>query len=191
MERNFRIIIIVALATLLALPAFAEKKSEPDDANKNRTAKINWMSLDKGILALEADSSGKHVFIDVTASWCYYCKKMDKETFSDPDVIKFLNDKFISVKLWGDSDNILDIQGYKISERSLAKGEFKVSGYPGYYFITPDKKKLPLSGGYLKKKAFLSMLTYVETKKYEVKPTPARDSVTAKTLDSNSTTEKN
>lgn len=176
MERNFRIIIIIALATLLALPAFAEKKSEPDDANKNRTAKINWMSLDKGILALEADSSGKHVFIDVTASWCGWCKKMERDTFSDPDIIKFLNDKFISVKLWGDSDNILEIQGYKISERNLAKGEFKVSGYPGFYFITPDKKKLPIQGGYKTKEALMTILTYMDNLEYVAQSESEEDS---------------
>ena len=178
MERNFRIIIIAGLVGLFALSAFAEKKGEPDEG---KTDKINWMPLDQGLLALDADSSGKHVFIDVTAKWCGWCKKMERDTFSDPEIIKFLNEKFISVKLWGDSNKILDIQGYQISERNLVNGEFRVSGYPGFYFLTPDKKKLQVPGGYKTKEVLMSMLTYVDTRKYEAQLKQ----------DDNSQTEKN
>ena len=171
MKRNLKIIFVISLVSILSVSVFAEKKDTPSEN------KINWMSLDKGMIALEADSSGKHVFIDVTASWCGWCKKMEKDTFSDPEVIKFMNDNFIAVKLWGDSDNILDIQGYKISERSLAKGEFKVSGYPGFYFLTPDKKKIPVQGGYKKKDALMYMLKQVESLAYITDKQKSTDTV--------------
>ena len=171
MKRSLKIITIITLVSCLSVGVFADKKSEPQDD------KINWMPLDKGLVALEADSSGKHVFIDVTASWCGWCKKMEKDTFSDPDIIKFMNDNFIAVKLWGDSENILDIQGYQISEKSLANGEFKVRGYPGFYFITPDKKKFPVQGGYKKKDVLMFMLKQVESRAYEADIQKSNDAV--------------
>lgn len=161
MERNFRIFIIAALVSLLSLSIFAEKKGGLQDA------KINWLSFDKGLIALEADTSGKHMFVDITASWCGWCKKMEREAFSDSTVISMLNNNFIPVKVWGDSDNILDIEGYRISERKLAKSEFKVSGYPCFYFLTPDKTKVGPLRGYQKTDKLLKALDWVYTREYE------------------------
>lgn len=161
MKRSYRIIIIAALVSLLSLSVFAEKKGEPQEA------KINWLSFDKGLAALEADSSGKHMFVDITASWCGWCKKMEREAFSDSAVISMLNNNFIPVKVWGDSDNILDIEGYQISERNLAKSEFKVSGYPCFYFLTPDKTKVGPLRGYQKTNKLIQALDWVHTREYE------------------------
>lgn len=36
--------------------------------------------------------------IDIVRTGCQYCKKMDKEVFKDPAMIKWLEDRFISVK---------------------------------------------------------------------------------------------
>ena len=39
----------------------------------------------------------KLIFIDAYTDWCIWCKVMDKETFSDPAVANFMNEKFVPV----------------------------------------------------------------------------------------------
>lgn len=155
------VIIIATLVSLLSISVFAEKKAGAE------STKINWLSFDKGLAALEADSSGKHMFVDITASWCGWCKKMDREAFSDSAVISFVNQNFIPVKVWGDSDNILEIEGYRVSEKNLAKGEFNASGYPCFYFLTPEKAKVGPLRGYQKTDRMMEALDWVHAKEYE------------------------
>ncbi|MDA0832767.1 MAG: DUF255 domain-containing protein [Planctomycetota bacterium] len=43
----------------------------------------------------ESQATGKPMFVQFTAGWCGVCKKMEKSTFSDPQVIEFVNETFI------------------------------------------------------------------------------------------------
>ncbi len=153
----------------LGLTVAAEKSAtEVDEA-----AKIEWLPFDQGMAALVADTTGKHMFIDITASWCGWCKKMDKETFADPAVIEEMSRNFVAVKLWGDSNKMLDIDGYKITEKNLAKGEFKASGYPTFMFLTPKKAKLNIgqNSGFRKADRLLAELSFVSSRSYEAQMT--------------------
>jgi thioredoxin-related protein len=169
MKSNIRILVITGLLFILSLNALGETGT--------KTGKqIEWLSFDKGIAALEADSTGKHMFIDFTASWCGWCKKMERETFADSTVINYVNANFIPVRVWGDSDKILEVQGYKISERNLATSEFRVSGYPCFYFLTPTKEKVGPLSGYQGSEKLIEALGRVNTREYEkqraTEPTP-------------------
>ncbi len=66
-------------------------------AHVNSQDGVKWMTWQQA-----ADLSKAHpkkVFVDVYTDWCGWCKRMDASTFQDPDVIKYLNDHFYSVKL--------------------------------------------------------------------------------------------
>ena len=111
------LLFIVGVFLIQFSAVLAEKKdSAPADAPE-----LKWLRLDEGIKDLEADTTGKHVFIHITAAWCGWCKKMEKEAFADPKVINYINEYFVPVRIWGDSDKIVEIEGYKISERNLAR----------------------------------------------------------------------
>lgn len=57
---------------------------------------INWMSLDE---VREAQKTNpKNVLIDVYTNWCGPCKLMDKNTFSNTDIIRIINENYYAVK---------------------------------------------------------------------------------------------
>lgn len=66
-----------------------------------------------------AGIEGKLAFVEFYAEWCSPCKWMEKTTFSDPTVIKTLNENYISMKV-----NIDDFDGY------AWKKEYNVSTLP-------------------------------------------------------------
>ncbi|MFZ1684830.1 MAG: DUF255 domain-containing protein [Candidatus Zixiibacteriota bacterium] len=127
--------------------------------------KIHWVSFDKGVQLQKG--TDKHLFVDFTTTWCGWCKKMEKETFSDTAVIHYMNKNFVAVKVWGDQDSVLDLDGYKITQQQLAQTEFQVSGYPTFWFVTPKKEKLFLSAGYLTKEQLMSVLPVVAEYRYD------------------------
>jgi thioredoxin-related protein len=92
---------------------------------------------------------------------------MDGTTFIDPEVVKLVRGSFVAVIVDGDSRDTLDIAGYKITERDLAKSEYQVSGYPTYWFLEADGTKLGYLRGYQSTNQLLQALKLVAERRYE------------------------
>jgi thioredoxin-related protein len=155
-----RILTALCLVTVLAMPLVAGDKDVEKKSNE-----INWLAYDVG-LAL-AKKENKHVFIDFTAKWCGWCKKMEKEAFIDEVVVGLIRDHFVPIRVDGDSKKVLDIDGYKISEKNLTRSQYGVTGYPAFWFLKPDGTKLGLLKGYQATDALRGALEYVKDYRYD------------------------
>ena len=160
----FNLILAVICSTLLiGVTIFAE------GVKTNDSKEITWHAYDKGLkLAKEND---KQIIIDFTAKWCRWCKEMERKTFVDPQVVKTMNENFVAVRVDGDSHKELDISGYKITEQQLTKQEFRVTGFPAFWFLESDGTKIGPIKGYKPAEQFLSVLNYVKDRKYDTTQT--------------------
>jgi thioredoxin-related protein len=167
---------------LLALPALAgdeNKTADPSQTQSAATPQIKWLSYDEGLA--KAKKEGKHLFIDFTAKWCGYCKKMDGSTFIDTGIVNMLNNDFVPVKVDGDSERELNVEGYKVTEKNLSRQEYKVRGFPTFWFLESDGTKLGAVQGYQPAQNLLATLQYVKDKKYaEEKAAQTENNVEAK-----------
>ena len=94
---------------------------------------IQWVnSLSDGLRA-SAESS-KPVMVDFYAEWCGWCKKLDKETYSDKKIVA-LSEKFINVKVDTDK-NPQDARKYG------------VNGLPTIVFLDKDGNVIQTVVGY-------------------------------------------
>ncbi len=159
--------ILLALAVSLAVAQGATEtgKTGAPPAETVLHDEINWILYDTGLVA--AGYEYKHVIANSTTSWCGWCKKMDKETFSRPDVIKLVSDNFVAVKVDGDSKKELNIDGFKITEKNLTKREYGVTGYPSFCFLKSDGTKLGCLPGYKDTKTMVELLNYIKDEKYD------------------------
>ncbi|MGB2404834.1 MAG: thioredoxin family protein, partial [Flavobacteriaceae bacterium] len=57
---------------------------------------INWLTLPEALEAQKAEP--KKIFMDVYTIWCGPCKLLDRNTFSNKDVIRYINTHFYAVK---------------------------------------------------------------------------------------------
>ncbi|MFB3906049.1 MAG: tetratricopeptide repeat protein [Acidobacteriota bacterium] len=89
-------------------------------------AQISWVPRLRDALKL-AQSQNKFVVIDVSASWCPPCIKMEREVFRDPRFIEFAQSQ---VLMRVDAEN--DAEG-----RSLA-ARFNVNSYPTVLILSPS-----------------------------------------------------
>lgn len=95
---------------------------------------LSWQQIKQ-----KAKLEGKYIFIDVIATWCAPCKKMDKETYVDETVGEIMNQHFVAVKVQMDKtgkDNEEVKRWYE--DAAMLMKEYRIRAYPTLIFLSPD-----------------------------------------------------
>jgi thiol:disulfide interchange protein len=140
--------------------AAAKMQSAAESKADEKVADIDWQpDFDKALL--EAKEQNKFVLVDVFTDWCVYCKKLDREVYTDAAVSKYLNDRFICVRANAEDNG----QGEDFSNK------FDAHAYPTILvFDSQSKKEKPVAriSGYLPPKEFNTAIhSIAESKKYK------------------------
>ena len=130
---------------------------------------INWLSWDQAVSMAQSDDNPKKIFIDVYTDWCGWCKKMDKDTFQNPEVALYMNQNFYMVKLDGEGKDPIEFRGktykyvpsgrrgYHELAAALLNGRLS---YPTVVFLDEDLNLLSPVPGYQKPGPFLNIARY-------------------------------
>ena len=123
---------------------------------------VDWYPWGEEALA-KAEREGKPIFLSIGYSTCHWCHVMEKESFEDDEVARFLNDHFVAIKV--DRERRPDIDALYIDAVAALGGS---TGWPLTVFLTP--KLEPFFGGtYYPRHAsrgrpgFLDVLQQVQT----------------------------
>ncbi len=147
--------LIFCFAILLTLPMTAQE--------------VQWMSFEEALVETQKTGNTKKVFVDVYTDWCGWCKKMDKDTFQNPEVATYMQENFLMVKLDGEARFPIEFQGrtydYVASGRrgyhqlaaALLNGRLS---YPTVVFLDEDMKILSPVPGYQRVEPFLQIARY-------------------------------
>lgn len=125
-------------------------------------AQVKWHSIEE---AAAANIGTRLYFVDFYTSWCGYCKKMDRETFSDPTVAKLLNKYFYPVKFDAEGNNTFQWKGQTYGptnqgrnrQHQFARG---LQGYPTFVLYKADGTVLQAIPGFYPAKDFVVILWY-------------------------------
>jgi thioredoxin-related protein len=122
-----------------------------------------------------AKKENKKVIVDVYTDWCGWCKKMDRDAYSNSEIKKIISDNFVVVKLDAEGSGKTSYNGKSYTDAGLAE-YFQVSGYPTTVFLnsegkviefTYDKYKMNNLPGYYTADDFKKVLEYIRDEKYK------------------------
>ncbi len=120
---------------------------------------IKWMSMNEALKAQKKNP--KKIFVDAYTTWCGPCKMLDRNTFSNKDVIQYINKHFYAVKFNAEGNEVINFKdkvfknpGYdpnktgrnSVHEFTQAMG---VSAYPTMVFFDENAGFLTPVRGYL------------------------------------------
>ena len=145
----------LAAGILLVMMAFvvtAFSAIAPAPAAK---AEIRWLTLEEAY-ALNQKQPRK-IFVDVYTDWCGWCKRMDKDTFSNSEVAEYVGKNYYAVKLNAESDRSFKLGQADTTERQVAR-QLGVSGYPTVVFIYEDFRTIEPVSGYQQPDQFMKTL---------------------------------
>lgn len=130
---------------------------------------VEWLSWDEAVALSKTDKNPKKMFIDIYTDWCGWCKKMDKDTFQNPKVAKYMSDKYYMVKLDGEGKEDIEYRGKTFKfvaqgrrgyhEFAAALMQGKMS-YPTTIFLDEKQQMLSPVPGYQKPEPFLKIAKY-------------------------------
>jgi len=136
--------ILLALFLSLSISVFAQDKE------------IKWLSFDE--VAELAAKEPKMILVKVYTDWCGWCKKMDKETFTDSQVIDYINDSFYPVKMNAeDTGKKFIFRGREYTDASMAR-TMRVTSYPNFVIMDAAMENITQLPGYRQPEAFLASL---------------------------------
>lgn len=125
----------------------------------SQAQEMKWYTIDEAQALNEKEP--RLFFVDFTAAWCTWCKKMDQTTFSDSKVASEMNAEYYPVKMDIDDPATFAFGGKKLTAKQLAK-KVAVEGLPTMVVFSSDLKSHHKIVGYKKTGQFLSSLDDVK-----------------------------
>ena len=159
---------VLFTALILALFALSGLKAQ----------ELKWMSWEEAVALASSEKNPKKVFIDVYTDWCGWCKRMDADTFQNPEVAAYMSANFYMVKLDGEQKEPIEYKGktytfvpqgrngYHQLAAALLQGRLS---YPTVVFLDENLQMLSPVPGYQKPDAFLKIARYFGENIYKEK----------------------
>ncbi|HTL82365.1 MAG TPA: DUF255 domain-containing protein [Bacteroidia bacterium] len=132
------------------------------------TAEIKWVTLAEAQKL--GDANPKRIFMDISTSWCGWCKTMDATTFKNPVIAKFMNDHFYCVHFDAETTDTVVFNGQKFWNRgapnSRSANDFAITvlqgrlSYPSFAFISKDRLNFTIMQGYQTAQQFEPYIHY-------------------------------
>ena len=155
-----RVLILAALAAaLLTLDSTSHRAaSVATAAEAPGVAHPAWRDWDAGLA--EARKSGRPVLVDVYTDWCGWCKRMDHDVYSRPEMVDYLSRNWVVVRLNAEAARPVHYQGEATTEAGIAQ-RFRIDSYPTTMLLKPSGDFLVNVPGYLPAPDFKTVLRFV------------------------------
>jgi len=156
--------ILLVVAVLASTPSSAQQ--------------IQWISLEEAIAAQKI--TPKKIFMDVYTDWCGPCKLLDKKTFQNPDVSKYISEHYYAVKFNAEGQEEINFFNQTYTNPSYdpnRKGRngthqftqyLGVKGYPTMVFFSENGAPIMPVVGYLKPQQLELYLKMIKQGDYQV-----------------------
>ncbi|HET7213765.1 MAG TPA: thioredoxin domain-containing protein [Terriglobia bacterium] len=100
---------------------------------------VEWYAWGEEAFEL-ARRGNKPIFLSVGYSTCHWCHVMERESFTDPEIARLMNENFVNIKV--DREERPDVDKVYMTFVQATTGS---GGWPMSVFLTPDLK--PFFGG--------------------------------------------
>lgn len=170
-----KIIVSCICISILVFTFLAFTTGTPEGSPQEDT--VRWYTWEEAVKANAVVK--KKFFIDVYTDWCGWCKTMDKETFSKPEIAAYLNANYYPVKLNAEQkeDIIFGVDTFRFIKpetgRSRGVNQLAYSlldgklGYPTVVYLTENYERLMIAPGFKTPDDLLPQLKYAAENHYK------------------------
>ncbi len=123
--------------------------------------RIHWMSMDEALAAQKKNP--KKIMLDAYTNWCGPCKMMDQKTYTNQDLVHYVNEHYYAVKFNAEGNDTIHYHGYtytnpkydpnrknKKNYQHLFAYYLKINAYPTVVFFDEESNYIAPVVGYRK-----------------------------------------
>ncbi len=123
-------------------------------------SQINFETISLADAMKKAEQEDRKIFIDVYTSWCGPCKLMDQKTFTNKDVVNYVNKNYYAVKFNAEGTEEVMYKDFNYTNPNYdpnRKGRnsqhffahaLKITGYPSIVFFDEESNVIAPIMGY-------------------------------------------
>lgn len=141
------------------------------------SAQIKWMSWDEAVIANKKEP--KKLLVDVYTEWCGWCKKMDKNVFTDPAIEAYVKENFYAVKFDAEQKESIKYDGHTfnfnpnatrrgVHDLAVALLDSRMS-YPSIVYLDENRDRISISPGFKPADKFINELSFIQGGHYKTK----------------------
>jgi thioredoxin-related protein len=143
-------------------------------SHPTETSGIKWMTWQEVQEAQKKEP--RKVFVDTYTDWCGWCKRMDATTFTNEEIVKYINQHFYAIKFNAETQEVIHFKGkdYKyVSQGMRGYNELAAEimngqmSYPTSIYFDEGMNQLFPVPGYQDPKTLESVLNYVGSNSYK------------------------
>ncbi|MEO0341254.1 MAG: DUF255 domain-containing protein [Bacteroidota bacterium] len=128
---------------------------------------IKWLSWTEAVTMAEAEP--RKIIMEVYTDWCIWCKRMEKQTFNNQSIVKYINDNYYPVRFNAEEKDEIEYEdkvykfvksgnnGYHELAAELLKGRLT---FPTIVFMDEDLDVIQSLAGYKTPMQFMHIETY-------------------------------
>lgn len=130
----------------------------PDDASVPAEG-LDWHGFEDAVeLAIKND---KKILVDVYAVWCPWCRRLQRDVYTDEDVQAYLRDHFVLTRLDAENqDDPIHFKEYELTPAELSSG-LGAQGFPTTVFLDSNSEYITRLPGFVEADDFLHVIGYV------------------------------
>jgi thioredoxin-related protein len=141
--------------------------------NAQDKAHVNWVSFEEAVELSE--KKPKKILVDVYTDWCGWCKRMDKDTYMNKEIVSYINKNYYAVKLNAEMKDTVHFRNVifvsqpggrrATHELAISLLDSKMS-YPTTVFLDENFNMLTRAPGYLDAKKIEPILHFFNENKH-------------------------
>ena len=155
---------LILIGFLISPPALYAQTPVSTIEDTSDLVTLDWLDFGEALNAAEV--SGRPVMVDVYASWCPWCQKLQREVYAEENVREYLIDNFETARLnIEDKELVIEFKGYELTSSELAAG-LGAEGTPTIVFLTSKGDYITRVPGFIDAGEFNHVLRYISSDSY-------------------------
>jgi thioredoxin-related protein len=153
--------LFVILLSFVLFNAMNYANQQPEEEQKE----LSWLPYEQALAKSKVEDIPTLIYF--YSDNCGWCRKLEEESFGNKEIKNVLNKGFALVKINGNSNRTVQVEGKNLTESRLSTEIYQVNAFPTIWFLNSANERISNLPGFVPSDMFLPILIYIRDDLYK------------------------